>query len=80
MPWRWIWQISFNSPMAVSINPRPARSSCLKAASGFCFLKPCDELNTLIAQCFCLYTTDLRIEGLSNIESVFRQRLDHLYY
>ncbi|MDJ1299473.1 MAG: hypothetical protein MRQ10_05420, partial [Candidatus Midichloria mitochondrii] len=34
------------------------------------FLKPCDELNTLIAQCFCLYTTDLRIEGLSNIESV----------
>ncbi|MDJ1288353.1 MAG: hypothetical protein MRQ08_03825, partial [Candidatus Midichloria mitochondrii] len=35
-----------------------ARSSCLKAASaGFVFhvfLKPCDELNTLIAQCFCL--------------------------
>ncbi|MDJ1257015.1 MAG: hypothetical protein MRQ12_05995, partial [Candidatus Midichloria mitochondrii] len=37
MPWCWICQISFNCPMAVSINPRPARSSCLKAASGFCF-------------------------------------------
>ncbi|AEI88633.1 MAG: Secreted protein [Candidatus Midichloria mitochondrii] len=36
----------------------------LKPQAGFVFhvfLKPCDELNTLIAQCFCLYTPDLRI-------------------